>query len=218
MVLKAHSPVADEREAAWRHLVGTYGAPVSAYFRGRGIPPSRAEEMTQDFFGDLFQGQALGKLQRDRGRFRVWLSTCLQNRSIDEWRRISTARAKEQSCDTAPAAATEAVTTPAQAFDRSWSATILRTTIEQLEARYQENDRRKELFRSLLVHAHDDPDAETLSAIAIRLRMNPGSVRNAHQLFRQQFRDILRQTVAATVGSAEEIDDEIAHLRGVFAR
>lgn len=48
--------------------------------------------------------------------------------------------------------------------------------------------------------------------------MNPGSVRNAHQLFRQQFRDILRQAVAATVGSVGEIDEEIAYLRSVFAR
>ena len=48
--------------------------------------------------------------------------------------------------------------------------------------------------------------------IATRLNMSEGAVKVAIHRMRQRYREILRDTVAETVSSEDDLDDEMRHL------
>jgi RNA polymerase sigma-70 factor (ECF subfamily) len=51
-----------------------------------------------------------------------------------------------------------------------------------------------------------------------QLGMNVGAVKVAIHRLRQRYRDLLREEVANTVEREDQIDDELRHLLGAFAR
>jgi hypothetical protein len=53
---------------------------------------------------------------------------------------------------------------------------------------------------------------------AIALGMSEAAVKVAVHRLRRRFRDLLRQEIASTVSSADEIEDELRHLWSAVAR
>jgi RNA polymerase sigma factor (sigma-70 family) len=213
---RAHSSQQGEQEEAWQVLVATYRNPVIAYFRGRGASPTAAADLAQDFFSDLYSGRHLAQLTPNHGRFRTWLYTCLERRSIDLYRHEKCVEAyRHEEAITAPPG--NEAESPERAFERSWALVLIDRAVRDLERRYSGSPRRRELFRGLLAHLQGQLEDETLAELAARLDMSAGSVRNAHGLLREQLGACLRATVAETVDSEGEIEAELRHLLTVFA-
>jgi len=66
------------REALAR-LCQTYWLPVYAFVRKRGHSPDQAKDLTQDFFGSFLEKNSVARAVRERGRFRSFLMTSVEN-------------------------------------------------------------------------------------------------------------------------------------------
>src|SRR5437764_1069093 len=79
VVLKAgRSDTTRAREALGR-LCQTYWFPLYAYVRRRGYSPHDAQDLTQEFFARLLARESLSHADPDRGRFRSFLLTAMNN-------------------------------------------------------------------------------------------------------------------------------------------
>jgi RNA polymerase sigma-70 factor (ECF subfamily) len=73
----ARSPT---RQASIARLVELYRAPVDAYLRRRWqLGASDAEDLTQEFFRSLLARDLLARVAPDRGRFRAFVKTVVDN-------------------------------------------------------------------------------------------------------------------------------------------
>jgi len=70
-------------------LCQTYWYPLYAYVRQKGYGSQDAEDLTQSFFMHLLDKDRLGRLARDRGKFRSFLLTALNHFLVDQWKRAS---------------------------------------------------------------------------------------------------------------------------------
>jgi RNA polymerase sigma-70 factor (ECF subfamily) len=59
---------------------------------------------------------------------------------------------------------------------------------------------------------HGDADRLPLVELASPLGMSPGAVKVAAHRLRRRYRDLLRQEIADTVDSPEDVDDELRRL------
>ena len=85
----------------------------------------------------------------------------------------------------------------------------------QLHEEYVASGRAKlfELLRGCLAK---DESALPYAEIAARLNLTEAAVKMAVQRVRARYREILRAEIAGTVGSPEEVDEEIRHLFSTF--
>ena len=71
-----HEPGAQE---ALEHLCKTYWPPLYAFLRRQGQSPENAKDLTQGFFAHLLRGDRLRRVRPEKGKFRSFLLTCLNN-------------------------------------------------------------------------------------------------------------------------------------------
>lgn len=225
LVQRADSEGDDAARTALAELCGAYWFPLYAFVRRRGIPSHDAQDFTQGFFLQLIEGGWLNRAQADRGRFRSYLLGALghflsneQRRqqtikrgggmqfvSIDEWQ--SEGRYELEAVD---------AMTPETQFDRSWAVALLERVLARLAADY-ERAARAELYATLqpyLAGKAGQPDHDEL---ARRLSMSRGAVTVAIHRMRRRYGELLRDEIAQTVASPEEVEGEITHLLRVIA-
>jgi RNA polymerase sigma-70 factor (ECF subfamily) len=70
------SPAASE---ALARLCQTYWLPIYAFIRKRGHGPHQAEDLTQEFFTGFLEKRCVALAVRERGRFRSFLMTSVEN-------------------------------------------------------------------------------------------------------------------------------------------
>src|SRR6266705_3391776 len=66
-------------ETALATLCQTYWYPLYAYVRRRGYSPEDAQDLTQSYFAGLLEKNYLDRADRERGRFRTFLLSSLEN-------------------------------------------------------------------------------------------------------------------------------------------
>jgi RNA polymerase sigma-70 factor (ECF subfamily) len=79
----------DSRNAAnaLAQLCQTYWYPRYAYVRRRGQDPHAAQDLTQEFFARLLEGNFLKAVKQERGKFRWFLLSALKRFLANEWNR-----------------------------------------------------------------------------------------------------------------------------------
>src|SRR5438445_2210584 len=85
VVLSAGHGSSPDAHQALEWLCRTYWYPLYAYVRRRGVGKDDAEDLTQQFFLRLLQGNRLALADPARGRFRTFLLSSLQNFLANEW-------------------------------------------------------------------------------------------------------------------------------------
>src|SRR5688572_3415792 len=83
---KRASDTPDAAEALAR-LCRTYWFPLYAHVRRRGFSAADAEDLTQEFFARLLARDSFAHANPQRGRFRTFILTSLDNFLADEWAR-----------------------------------------------------------------------------------------------------------------------------------
>lgn len=86
----------------------------------------------------------------------------------------------------------------------------------RLQAEYAAGGR-GELFGFLRASLTRDDSAMGYAEIAQRLGTSTAAVKMAAMRLRERYQILLREEIARTVASPEEIDDEIRHLFSVFS-
>jgi RNA polymerase sigma-70 factor (ECF subfamily) len=101
--------------------------------------------------------------------------------------------------------------TPERIYERQWALTLLEEVLDRVRSEYQ-LDGRGELFSVLHPCLVGERTAQPYAELAVRLGVSEGTVKAAVHRLRQRYRQLLRESIAHTVSSPEEVDDELRHL------
>jgi DNA-directed RNA polymerase specialized sigma24 family protein len=158
-----------------------------------------------------------------RGKFRTFLLTSLTNFLANEHDKRSALKRggdlKQFSLEYEVAERRYSIEpttsdSPAKQFEQRWARHLLERVVQQLQQEYVDAGKADvfENLKQFLVTT----DTEPATVIAQRLGMSEAAVRVAGHRLRNQYRAMVRQEIAATVGNCEEVDDEIAALFAAF--
>jgi RNA polymerase sigma-70 factor (ECF subfamily) len=221
-VLEAGKESSPDSKAALASLCQTYWPPVYSYIRRRVPSVEQAEDLTQSFFARFLEKNYVARAQRDRGRFRCFLLTSVENYLCDEHDRSKALKrgGGQPMLSLDPAMLDEkepsSAMTPALAFERRWAQTLLNRVMQRLREEHREGSR-AELFEHLESQLWGETAAIPYDDLSKRLGMSNVHLRVAAHRMRQRYREILREEIAQTVSKAEEIEDEIRYLLQVVS-
>lgn len=220
VVLAASSPKSSRYREALETLCQAYWFPIYAYLRRQGYGAHKAEDQTQGFFTHMIEMDDLCRADPDRGRFRSFLLSMLKHFVADQWDRSQAQKRgggkKALSLDFADAETRYKLEpshqlSPDKLYEKSWALTLLSQTMARLKAETSGTNKQK-LFEQLKAHLAGQFHAVPYSELAARLEMTEGSVKIAVHRLKQRYRELLREQIAQTVSSPEEIDEEIRAL------
>jgi len=220
VVLNAGRAPSAEAERAMAALCETYWYPVYAFIRRQGGSADDAMDLTQGFFARLLEKRDLASVDRGRGRFRSWLVAAVKHFLANERDR---SRADKRgggrraiSIDAANAESRYRLEpshelTPERVFERRWALTLLDQVLTALRMEF-EAEGKDGLFDALKAFIGGRPDDSRYGDLARQLGMAEGAVRMAAHRLRRRYRELLRQHIAQTVETPEQIEEEIAFL------
>jgi len=206
-------------------LCRTYWFPLYAYLRRQGHNSNQAEEYTQAFFARLLEKRGLRLADSRRGKFRSFLLAALKNFLADERDR---ARAKKRGGEHKvlyldfESAESQYTLQPAQQlapeklFERSWALTVLERAMTRLQDEFGSTKKRK-VFEHLKVYLTAEKNSIPYREVADKLKMTEGAVKVAVHRLRHRYRELLRDEIAQTVDTEEQIDEEIRDLFAALA-
>ena len=224
VVRAAGRPDSVHYRQALETLCRTYWFPLYAYLRRQGYDRESAQEHTQAFFARLLEKRSVRLADPKRGKFRSFLLISLKNFLADERDRE---RAKKRggrkilSLDFENAESRYALEPadrldPQKVFERSWALTVLERTMARLQAD-ADTEKKGKLFDHLKVYLTAKDRSLPHCDAAKDLGMSEGAIRVAVHRLRRRYRELLRDEIAQTVSTEEEIDQEIRDLFSALA-
>ena len=217
MVVNAGGRHSPEASRALATLCENYWFPIYAFVRRAGRSAEDAQDLTQEFFVRLLEKQFLATADRHKGRFRTFLLTAVKRFLANEQDRIQAqkrgggrkitsladlgARYCQEPADTL---------TSERIFEQQWALTLLEQVLARLQAEMAA-DGKVDLFNALKDHLTGS-HATGYATTAARLGMTEGAVRVAAHRLRQRYRELLREEIAQTVASPDEIEAQIRYL------
>ncbi len=215
----------DDGGPALDRLCRKYWQPVYAFSRRSGLPPSDAEDVTQEFFAFLLQRGWLKQADPQRGSFRAFLLTLFRNFLANHRRRE---RAQKRnggdpalSLDYAGGddeclADSPNGVDPAVAYDRAWANCVLQTTVERL-AREQISGGKGEAFQRLRPFLTQRPGPGDYDRLAAELGVTRSQVTLLIHRLSRRFAELIRIEVSDTVSSPADVDAELHYLLATLA-
>jgi RNA polymerase sigma-70 factor (ECF subfamily) len=226
LVVAAARRDTEEAEAALEKLCRTYWLPLYAYARRRGYGVEDAQDLTQAFFARLLERHWLACADEDKGRFRTFLLTAMERFLANEWDKERAlkrgggrvnAPIQLDTAETRYGVDPPDTRTPEQAYEYRWAVALLEEAVSRLELEYVKR-RQQELFAALRPCLVGERTEQPYAELGARLGMGEGAVKVAVHRLRQRYRELLREEVAETLASPEEVDAEMKYLFGVLAR
>jgi RNA polymerase sigma factor (sigma-70 family) len=226
VVLTARRSDPQHSHEALTKLCQTYWYPLYAFVRRQGYGPEDAQDLTQAFFAHLLERDGLANLDPAKGKFRSFLLACIRHFLADE---RDSARAQKRGGGAAliplDAASAEARyglepandASPDKAFDRSWALALMEQVLAQLKADQDRAGKRAQ-FALLQDCLMGDPGAPRYADLAAQLGASEAAIKMMVNRLRRRYRDLLRQEIAQTVTSSEEIEEEIRQLFAALER
>jgi RNA polymerase sigma-70 factor (ECF subfamily) len=220
VVLTAQRNDSTRAHAALSHLCRAYWYPLYAFVRRQGYSAHDAQDLTQEFFTRLLAKNYLAVVARERGKFRSFLLGSLKHFLANEWNRAQAAKRgggrEIISLDETDAEGRYALepaddSTAEKIFERRWATTLLDQVVARLRDEYvraEKTELYETLKNCLTVESRTVPYAE----LAARLSTTEGAIKVAVHRLRARYREALRDEIAQTVSSAEEVEEELRHL------
>jgi RNA polymerase sigma factor (sigma-70 family) len=203
-----------EYDAALDSLCRSYWQPVFVFARSEGLNVEEAQDVTQAFLAHMIRQDFFGRFERERGRFRTFVLSCLRNFISAEWRRST--RKKRGSgqihlpLDELPDLEHPATTTPDIAFERSFAQSIFNQVLMKLQAEMTEAGmaHRFDILKATLGR-EKGADYSELSA---KLNLSAGALRTMISRFRARYRALFRAEVSSLVADPRDINDEMNQI------
>jgi RNA polymerase sigma-70 factor (ECF subfamily) len=225
VVLSASQPESARYQQALEVLCRTYWFPLYAYLRRQGCRAQQAEDHIQAFFASLLEKRGLRLVDPKRGRFRSFLLTALKHFLANEHARAQAQKrgggSKFLSLDIENAESQyihepRDELSPEKLFERSWALAVLDRTMARLQAEAA-TAKKQNLFDCLKVYLTADKSTIPYQEMAARLKMTEGAVKVAVHRQRRRYRELLRDEIAQTVTTEEQISEEIRDLFAALA-
>ena len=220
--------------AALELFCRSYWAPLYPFARRRGSDPDAAQDLVQAFFLHLLEHRVLAGADRHRGRFRTYLLGCFSNFLVNAHKHAAVGKRGGAFLfvpldDVNPAdlerRAAAQDWSPECAFDVSWALAVVDRAVQELRAEATQRGKARwfDELRNFLPGSTDpalgDNHAATESgrALAGRLGITAEALKTAVHRLRARFRELVREEVARTVETPDEIDAELRHLRATLS-
>lgn len=206
--------------AALTQLCETYWYPVYAYVRRRVDDRHESQDLTQAFFSHLLEKQLVARADRERGRFRAFLLTSLQNFLLNEWDKARAVKRGggravlsldfdygETRFQIEPAHDL----TPEKLYERRWVLTLLDQVLDRLRQELEESGKSTyfEQFKGALT---GETPADDYTHAAKALGITEAAAKQAAYRLRKRYRELFRAEVARTLATEEDVDEEIGRL------
>jgi RNA polymerase sigma-70 factor (ECF subfamily) len=197
-----------------------YWHPVYAFIRRNGYDPDQSQDLTQGFFARLLEKNDVSKADQARGKFRSFLLTSVKHFLANEWDRscalkrgggkvtLSIDFVKAERWYTPSVVDTE---TPEVVFERRWALSVLERVMTRLRKEFA-TDGQSDLFQILAIFLSQDSSEVDYEELAEELDIPPGTLRTKVYRMRQKYRRLLREEIAETVSTVDEINEEIRFL------
>lgn len=204
-------------KAALSDLCEAYYAPVHAFIRAsEGADVAR--DLTHAFFARLLERDALGTLERGRGKFRSYLLGAVKHFLRDDRaRRLAQKRgggdtvlltegidgAAAESCDGDGTGAVPVAKPPDDAlFDRHWALAVLQRALDALASSQGDPER----FAALKPWLTGDAPGLSQAEVAARLHLSEGAVKVAIHRLRRRLRELVKREIAETLETESETE------------
>lgn len=224
-VLRVGYGAEKEAGAALNELCEVYWYPLYAFVRRQGYGPAEAEDLTQGFFARLLDGDFVKRADPQKGRFRAFLITAFRRFVANEWQRQHTQKRggftttlsidatlaeSRYGAEPTPGASADVM------YERQWAETLLEQVMRRLQGEYVDSGRGL-LFERLEPCLNRDETAALYVDIARELGLTEAAVKMAMQRLRARYRALLREEIARTVASPEDVEGEIRDLFAAFS-
>ncbi|MFO1498006.1 MAG: sigma-70 family RNA polymerase sigma factor [Verrucomicrobiota bacterium] len=227
-VLKAKEGAESTRFEALSRLLQRYRRPIIRHIQySRRCDEAKAEELAHEFIAHWLKTDLLKSVTREKGRFRTFIKTCVENR-LEDLRRFEDAGRRKpekplQSLDEvtdegAPLLQVKAGgLTPDESMDVEWAHEVVNVAVLNLE-RECIAARRGGLFLALKPTLGGDSSAVQHAEIAARLGTSEGAIKTAYHRLKQRLGQLIREEIKQTVGTQEDWQDELRYLIGLLAK
>jgi RNA polymerase sigma-70 factor (ECF subfamily) len=210
------SPVADD---ALAQLCRAYWYPLYAFIRRRGHGPHDAQDLTQEFFYRLLDKRYLSAVDHRKGRFRTFLLAALEHFLANEWRRLQTQRrgggqqiiSIDDSAEQRYAHEPATDLSPERIYEHRWALAFLEQVLGKLRAEFAKAGKGT-TFEALKVFLTGDRAPTGYADLAVSLGTTEAALKMAVSRLRQRYAELLRQEIANTVSSPDEVEDELRSL------
>jgi len=212
-VLRQLRPGSGEHRPLMEKLCRRYWTPIRDYARAAWARDEHeADDLAQEFFVWLFEGDVLARYASERGSFRNYMKGLLRNFGRN-FRRASRRHERVGGEPTVPldAAAPVADRRSEEAesgFDRAFARQVMAHAVERLRARFVGGPREVQwrLYEEYdLVAENARP---TYAALAERHGLGEGNVRTHLHRVRNLLKEEVRRELAETVATSDELDEE----------
>jgi RNA polymerase sigma-70 factor (ECF subfamily) len=220
VVLSAGQAGSPESAEALERLCRTYWFPLYSFVRRQGHGPEEAQDLTQEFFAHFLEKGYVGRASSQRGKFRTFLLTSLQNFLRHEWERAQAQKRgggrKPIPWDEADAESRYRVEVnpqlaPDQIFDQRWAMAVFQNALSQLQKESAAAGKGAQ-FDELKGFLSTEAEEGGYGAAAGRLGLTKGAVAVAVHRLRQRYGELVKEEIAHTVGSPAEAEEEMRYL------
>lgn len=220
VVLAAGQQRSPDAQEALGKLCRIYWLPLYTYVRRKGHSPEEAQDLTQAFFAAFLEKNLLSRARRERGRFRSFLLTSLQNFLAHQWEK-ERAEKRGGACqlvswDHATAESSYQLQSlselpPDKAYDKRWALTLFQRALTGLQQEFELSGKGR-LFEHLKKFLTEPANEKGYTQVAARLGMSPSAVSVGVHRLRKRYGELVREELAHTVTSAAEMDEELRYL------
>lgn len=219
-VLLAGEPEADAAQEALESLCRDYWRPLFDFARRKGHSPEDAQDLTQGFIAQLLAANSFSKADRERGRFRTFLLSAFSNYMTVQYRgRTAQKRGGQHAFVSLEENATQhgdriggsEWMTPEREYERSWALALLERVMQRLQGEYDRASRQS-LFAAIQPHLTGGAGRPGYAGLGASLGMSESAITVAVHRMRKRYGQLLREEIAETVASPQEVEDELRHL------
>ena len=214
-------------DAALAQLCQGYWPPLYTFARRRGYAPADAQDIVQGFFACLLKSKAYARTDRTKGKFRSFLLASLQNYMSDVWDRTRALKRggdyefvllddEVDAVETLYARETAAFTlSDEQQYERTWATALVARALERIRAEFSSGAKAR-VFGALKPFLTGGVGLPSHESVAKQLDMPIDTLRSHLARLRARYRHFVREEVACTIGPADDVDEELRHLRKIL--
>jgi RNA polymerase sigma factor (sigma-70 family) len=217
---------AEQQNKALADLCRLYWLPIYAFARRSGFGTQDAEDLTQEFFSALINGDLLSQTSPASGRLRTYLLRVFSNDLTDARRAQDTKKRgggvklvsiDQMLAEQHLAAEMSHHETPERLYGRVWALRVLESALQWVEQEYTEAGK-ADLFAALRPSLDLQGDGIDYDTLAATTGMSKVAARQAVSRLRASFREALRCIVADTLvnPTTAELEEEISNLQNAL--
>lgn len=225
---------ATKAQHAWEHLCQSYWLPLYLFVRRRDHDAEDAQDAVQDFFLHLLENRVIAQADRRRGLFRTYLLRCFCNflanrtqreRTLKRGGGLSFVPLEDLELAESNQLAETQNWPPECAYDLGWAYVVVDTVLAKLKDEAAGRGKRQWFDElcvflpggSATVSGRAEDETNLYQKAAERLGVSVETLRTAVHRLRARFREAVREEVACTVETPDEVEAELRHLRSTLS-